>query len=913
MIGRRLGSYDVQALLGRGGMGEVYRSHDTKLGRDVALKILPGDFTSDPARLMRFEREARLLAALNHPNIASIYGLEEGALSGPANLGEDRGLLIRALVLELVEGETLAERINRGSSRKQAPGLEIKDALTIARQIADALDAAHERGIIHRDLKPANIKITPDGVVKVLDFGLAKALTHDDGIATSQVSTVAGGTHAGVILGTAPYMSPEQARGQSVDKRTDIWAFGCVLYEMLTGRVVFARETLSDTIAAVLDFEPPWAELSARTSPAICRVVQRCLDKDPKQRLRDIGDARFEIDELLAGRSHTDAARLGNKSENRSTWRAIALSLAALLAVIGTLSVVSWARARRIAPLTAPSTAWTVGQLTNYGGTESAAAIAPDGRSFAFVSDHGGTPDIWLRQVLGGEPVRLTNDDELELDLAFAPDGESIYFTRRDSGGEAIWQTGRLGGQPRKVIADAHSAAPSPDGRSLAYVSGQASNSENLVVEKLDGSGKRSLARDIPTFPRVRPAWSPDGRWISYVRGGLFAPANLFVIDTTTGLERQATQFSRPQEGIGQHAWLPDGRHVVVSYWPYSRPLAGGDLAILDVQTESVARLTATIDDTFGSPTVSTDGSRLVATSTRSMFEVWKVPLKSGSPDASGRAAVRLIDSVLAPMWTFVSRDGRTVLFNSPATGSRNLWTLTLDGSSRPRQITAVPADAIAHSSLSPDGKRVAFISFATGNSDVWTQDIDGSNVRQLTNDPAADAWPVWSPDGKQIVFTSARNGVYETRIVSSDGGAVRKLVDGFFRGDWIRKPAGEGTVLVTSDGNGTIRLVDPERRTIIWETRVPGSAVALPMFSPDGRSISVVVQEGRDHCAIQSLDTATGKGRLVARLPFNVIFRASWADNGNALIVNRDDTQSHIVLFDRFWTPAAAGDGSQK
>jgi eukaryotic-like serine/threonine-protein kinase len=914
LIGRRLGSYEVQALLGRGGMGEVYRAHDTKLGRDVALKILPRDFTSDPDRLMRFEREARLLAALNHPNIAAIYGLEEAPLSGQANAGHDPGLLIRALVLELVEGQTLAERINV-SSRKQVPGLEIKDALTIARQIADALDAAHERGIIHRDLKPANIKITPEGVVKVLDFGLAKAVTRDDGIATSQASTANGGTHAGVILGTTPYMSPEQARGQSVDKRTDIWAFGCVLFEMLTGRVAFARGTLSDTIAAVLDREPPWTELSAHTSPAICRVVQRCLDKDPKQRLRDIGDARFEIDELLAARSDADTARTGDKSAKRSTWRTIALSLAALIVVIGTLRVMSWARARRVSPPTGPSAAWTIGQLTSYGGTESAAAIAPDGRSFAFVSDHGGTPDIWLRQVLGGEPVRLTNDDELELDLAFAPDGESIYFTRRDSSGEAIWQTGLLGGQPRKVIADAHGAAPSPDGRSLAYVTGQASNGEDLVVEALDGSSRRSLARNIPTFPRVRPAWSPDGRWISYVRAGLFAPANLFVIDTMTGRERQATQFSRSQEGIGQHVWLPDGRHLVVSYMPYSRALSGSDLAILDVETGSVARVTATIADSFGSPSISIDGSRLIATSTRSLFEVWKVPLKRGSPDASGRAAVRLIDSVLAPMWTFVSRDGRTVLFNSPATGSRNLWTFTStpDGSSRPRQITAVPADAIAHSSLSPDGKRVAFISFATGNSHVWTQDIDGSNLRQLTNDAAADAWPVWSPDGRQIVFTSARYGVYETRLVPSDGGAVRKLVDGFFRGDWIRRPAGVGTLLVTSNGNDTVRLVDPERRTVIWETRVPGSAVALPMFSPDGRSISLVLQEGRDHCAIQSLDTATGKGRLVARLPFNVIFRASWADNGTALIVNRNDAQSHIVLFDRFWTPAASDGRSQK
>jgi serine/threonine protein kinase/Tol biopolymer transport system component len=932
MIGRRLGSYDVLALLGRGGMGEVYRARDTKLGRDVALKVLPRAFTSDPDRLMRFEREARLLAALNHPNIAAIYGLEEGPLSGPAAAGHDAGPWVRALVLELVEGQTLAERIagagggrkagafgppgNSGadaaafaphaSARKQAPGLEIQDALTIARQIADALDAAHEKGIIHRDLKPANIKITPDGVVKVLDFGLARAATSDGGSATSQVPTeVAGGTREGVILGTAPYMSPEQARGQSVDKRTDIWAFGCVLYEMLTGRIAFARETVSDTIAAILHHEPPWTELSADTSPAICRVVQRCLDKDPKHRVRDIGDARFEIDEILAGRSDADSARMGDRTGAQSTWRTVAqLSLAALVAVTGTLGVLWFAHTRNVSPATAASTSAIIaGQLTNYGGTETAAAIAPDGRSFSFVSDHGGTPDIWLRQVLGGEPVRLTNDEDLELDLAFAPDGENIYFTRRDSRGEAIWQTGVLGGNPRKVIADAHGAAPSPDGRSLAYLSGQFSSGETLVVSALDGSGRRTLARNIPAFQRGRPAWSHDGRWLSYVRSGLFAPANLFVIDTMTGRERQVTQFRRPGEGIRGHVWLPDDRHLVVSYVPYSRAMAGSDLAILDVQTGSVARVTTTIAETLEMPSLSNNGSRLIATSSQPLYEVWKIPLKQNSPDANGRARVRLIDGVMAPMWAFVSRDGRTVLFNSPATGSRNLWTLTMDGSSRPRQITAVPADSIAHSSLSPDGKRVAFVSFTSGSSDIWTQDIDGSNLRQLTNDPEADAWPVWSPDGREIVFTSARGGVRETRVVRSDGGPVRKLFDGFFRGDWIHRPSGEGTLIVTSDGADRVRLLDPERRTVIWETVVPGSTFALPMFSPDGRSISVLAQEGPDHCAILVLDTATGKRRLVARLPFNVIFRASWAENGTALIVNRYDTQSHIVLFDQFWT----------
>jgi eukaryotic-like serine/threonine-protein kinase len=283
------------------------------LGRDVAIKILPRHFTADPERLARFEREARMLAALNHPNIGAIYGLE-------AALG------VRALVLELVEGETLAHRIQRGP-------VSVTDALTIARQIADALDAAHEKGIIHRDLKPANIKVTAGGVVKVLDFGLAKAAT---GELQSPTVTV-GGTQEGTVLGTAAYMSPEQARGQALDKRTDIWAFACVLYEMLTGHVAFPGETVSDTIAAILGREPDWAALPATTPPMVVRLLQRGLEKDPKRRLRDIADARAELDDPVEG-GKAPAIAVGRPAvvSAHSRWsRRAAIILVALASALG--------------------------------------------------------------------------------------------------------------------------------------------------------------------------------------------------------------------------------------------------------------------------------------------------------------------------------------------------------------------------------------------------------------------------------------------------------------------------------------------------------------------------------------------------------------------------------------------------
>ncbi len=904
--GTKLGSYEILAPLGAGGMGEVYRARDTKLGREVAIKVLPSSFASDPDRLARFEREARLLASLNHPNIGAIYGVEESG-----------GVV--ALVLELVDGETLADRIGKGSrlraagaSARQA-GLEMGEALAIARQIADALDAAHERGIVHRDLKPANIVLTPDGTVKVLDFGLAKEGTGSAGPAGSDLShspTLIGPTLDGVLLGTAPYMSPEQARGKSVDKRTDIWAFGCVLFEMLTGRRAFSGETTSDTIAAILEREPDWTQFPAPTPPHVLRLVRRCLDKDPKRRLRDIGDARVELDGALAPGAETE-----RQSDRPSWWAwAVAAILVAVASSVAT-SLVLRMNGMRAASKAPPSMAATIAsRLTNYGGNESDAVLAPDGRSFVFVSDHNGTPDIWLRQVSGGDPVRLTNDEALETNLAYTPDGEAIYFARIEGNGASIWRMGALGGQQQRVL----SAVPtdgtiistnvtpqvfslSPDGRRMAFHARGA-----LTVSDVDGAGGRTLAENVLTSAG-RPAWSPDGRRLAFVRGGLFAPGNLFVVDTATGRERQVTHFTRSIEGVSSQAWLPDGQHLVVSYVPSSRQQAPGDLGILDSDDGSIVRLTLAVSDGLSNPSVSADGSRLIVSASHYEREVWKVPLGS-DPDANGRAAIRLMDAARDPMWTFVTRDGRTLLFNSPTSGSRNLWTWELSGRSAPRQITAIANDVIGHSSLSPDGSRVAFVSNATGNSDIWTQSVDGSNLRPLTSDAPADSWPVWSPDGRWVAYSSLR-GAQETWRVLADGSAPpEKVIDGFFRGDWATAADG-GTRIVTSDGGTNVRLIDVERRAVVWTTRVwsSGGTLSMPQFSPDGRRVSVPLPAGPGRDAIWILDASTGEGRIAVRFsrPMQVFFRASWADNGSALIVNGYRLQRHIELFDRFWQRA--------
>ena len=334
-MGTRFGSYEVVARLGAGGMGEVYRAHDTKLGRDVAIKILPRQFAADADRRARLEREARLLATMNHPHIGGIYGLEDR-----------EGVL--ALVLELVEGDTLAERIARG--RPDKPAIKVREALSIARQIADALEAAHDKGIVHRDLKPANIKVTPTGTVKVLDFGIAKTSAADvaGGDQSPLPATGVAGTGTGAVIGTPAYMSPEQALGQSIDKRTDIWAFGCVLYEMLTGRGVFGGDTPSETTAAVFDRVPDWRALPDATPSAIRRLLQRCLDRDPNRRLHDIADARLEIEDALASPAGETVAVRAAPSRRVIPWAVAALAGGAVIAAL--LVWIHAARARGSVP-----------------------------------------------------------------------------------------------------------------------------------------------------------------------------------------------------------------------------------------------------------------------------------------------------------------------------------------------------------------------------------------------------------------------------------------------------------------------------------------------------------------------------------------------------------------------------------
>ncbi|MEO8348112.1 MAG: protein kinase, partial [Acidobacteriota bacterium] len=425
MIGSNLGHYHIEEKIGEGGMGEVYRARDSVLRREVAVKVLPSIFASDPERLARFEREAHLLASLSHPNVGAIHGFEE---SGG----------VRFLVLELVPGETLAERLSGGP-------LPVAEALEVCRQIAEALEAAHEKGIIHRDLKPANVKITPQGKVKVLDFGLAKAFdtVSSDAVDRSQSPTITtGATQQGVILGTAAYMSPEQARGKAMDRRTDIWSFGCVLYEALTGKSAFVGETVSDTLAGILTREPEWDRLPVSTPANVRALLRRCLRKEPERRLRDVGDARIELEEALSGAADTAAPATARPSAARVGVAALAgLVLGAVAAWIagsrfGRQPAVIAPVARFSIPLPAKSTLFT--------GIHSI-ALSPDGSLLAFAAQSGGQRQLYLRRLddLESKPIAGT---EGGIEPFFSPDGQWIGFWHPVS--RALKKVALSGGAP---------------------------------------------------------------------------------------------------------------------------------------------------------------------------------------------------------------------------------------------------------------------------------------------------------------------------------------------------------------------------------------------------------------------------------------------------------------------------------
>ena len=712
LTGRQFGVYQVQELLGAGGMGEVYRAHDTRLGRDVAIKILPQVFTADPDRLARFEREARVLASLNHPNIGAIYGLEDA-----------EGL--RALVLELVEGETLADRLRRGP-------VPVAEALSLARQMTDALDTAHERGIVHRDLKPANIKVTPDGAVKVLDFGLAKAAAGDGAgpdLTHSPTVTVAG-TRDGVILGTAAYMSPEQARGQAVDKRTDVWAFGCVLYELFTGRAVFARETLTDSLAAIVHDEPDWTRLPGNVPPAVRGLLRRCLEKDPKRRLRDIGDARIEIDDALQAPEQraVPVPRRSGLARPRTSW------LIATCATAAAAAVAAWAL-RPGSDATPSIEANVIERLTYDSGLTTMPALSPDGRLLAYASDRSGRQDldIWVQQVAGGVPLRLTDDPADDASPDFSPDGSQIIFRSERAGG-GIYLASAFGGPARLMAPEGRGPRFSPDGARIAYWSGQwrgdPSGLESAVFVMSLGGG--APAPVVPGFVMAQaPVWAPDG-------------LSVLILGRRDRSVPLAEAFDwwwvplddRPAVKTGVLG-LPgfSGAEVAPASWTSLGVVFSlrGDLwsvpvSMSDGRTTGAARRLTAGTGEASTPTASRDGT-IVFTATNDRRVILRASLAEGKDT---EPPIQLYaDDRTVPERASVTSDGSMIVFEQGFPKYREIWMKNVRTLEQ-RLIARVEDPRPFNATVSPDGTRVVYTVGSYDAGSGYVVEIAGGVPRAL-------------------------------------------------------------------------------------------------------------------------------------------------------------------------------------
>jgi Tol biopolymer transport system component/serine/threonine protein kinase len=908
--GTRVGGYEIATRIGAGGMGEVYRARDLKLQRDVAIKILPAGFAADADRLARFEREARMLASLNHPNIGAIYGLESATATMAGLSGAP------ALVLEFIDGESLDQRIARWNTARN-DGEQVREALTIARQIAEALDAAHERGVIHRDLKPANIKITNDGVAKVLDFGLSKAARNGDlpsGADLANSPTIAiSGTQAGVILGTAAYMSPEQARGRVVDKRTDIWSFACVLYEMLTGRRAFDGETSSDFIAAVLGREPDLTRLPAETPPGIRRLLQRCLEKDVKQRLRDIGDARVEIEDALAtpARALTpDPTPPTSARRPAPSWQWWVAALATGLA--GT--AVGWFTARQTTETPTPVFDRMV-RLVSTAAHEFSPAISPDGKWVAYLSDARGKTDVWVKFISGGDPVNLTAATGLTVQatdyiggLEVSPDGSEIAFLAQGQGqgqGNPAWVIpAPLGGVPRRVLPPGNSGLHwSPDGKRIAFIRTGGPLGDALVVADPDGQNEQVLVNRRGAQHIHWPRWSADGRAIYFN----FGPQNFNIEPTQIFRVSAAGGTPEPVVATARRAAFPflspDGRGLLYAANPDSVELS---LWWRDLQTGRDVRLTSGIGE-YTHPSLSHDGQRLVGTVIDARQSLERITVAFDRPVA----LEPLTDGYsgdIDPVW---SPDGSRLVFSTSRTGNRTLWSARA-GMQQPTPITTgVAIDE--RPAYSPDGQQIAFASDRGGRRGVWLVNAEGGTPRLIAHADVVDTLS-WSPDGRRLVFA--------TPIGDAPGLMIMNVANG----QTTRVPTPAAATAPSWSRDDVIAFVEPRGGTagafaqLIRPDgqRVPSSVLDGPdapwiangfvAWSPDGKRLAGVALPGAAAGSIWMIEpTAPAPYRKLMDLPPGIFLRGlTWARDGASLVVGRYRWAGDIFMAERS-TPARA------
>ncbi|HUF23132.1 MAG TPA: protein kinase [Vicinamibacterales bacterium] len=828
--GTRIGVFETVSLLGEGGMGEVYRARDTRLDRDVALKVLPELFTSDPDRVARFEREAKVLASLNHPNIAQIYGFEHPTAASKH----------AAIAMELVEGQTLEQLLRDHEAEAGAPGLPLDRALAIARQIAIALDVAHDQGIIHRDLKPANVKVRDDGTVKVLDFGLAKAFASDAEAQQSSVSNsptlTARSTQLGMIIGTAAYMSPEQAKARPVDRRADVWAFGAVLFEMLAGRRAFEGDDISDVLASVLKSEPDWALLPADLSAPVRRLLRRCLEKDPKKRLRDVAEGMLQLDEGLATGSTTSGVTVSDlrtpNAERRTIWTAVAATAVATALIVSAIGIWRAPEPRPVFPMRSlyvpPAAAALLSTIA-----QRDVAISLDGRRMAYVAG------------------------------VTSPFNAQIYLRLLD----------QLEAQPLRGAQPAIGPFFSPDGEWLGFID-QADQTQLKKVSVLGGPSVTVTRADGGLFGGT---WTETGI-VFGVRGGALSRV------AASGGAAVALTSLDAEAGDEGHAWpaaVPGTDVVLFAILGAQTGFVGSQLAAVNQASGKVARLGidgyhpryiasghivyATVDGTLRA--VGFDPARMAITAP-------PVPVLEGvgiKPSGSANFDI--------------SRDGHLVFTGAgSATAVRTLTWVDRTGRETP---IAAPARNYFYARVSPDGTRLS-VDSRDEEQDIWIWDVKRETLSRLTDKPGPDQYGLWTKDHR-VVFTSSTSGRPELFRHRPDGvgqpeqvsdSAAEKLVpfpnavtpDGLeviFRSAvgspkndlWVanmkdRKvrrllatehdernaalsPAGDVMAFESDLSGGRFEVfVRPFPDVDAWQSKVSTEGGEEPVWSPDGREI---------------------------------------------------------------------------
>jgi Tol biopolymer transport system component len=802
--GQRLGPYDIVGLLGAGGMGEVYRARDSQLNRDVAIKVLLPSVATDPERLARFRREAQVLASLNHPNIAHIHGLQE--------LPSEGGSHAVALVMELVEGPTLADRLARGP-------MPYDEALPIAKQIAEALEAAHDQGVIHRDLKPANVKVRPDGAVKVLDFGLAKAFDPAGASEAERMNSPTRsvhGTAAGVILGTAAYMSPEQACGRMVDRRADIWAFGALLFEMLTGARPFDGDTISETLAAVLKMEPSWAALPDDVPETTRRMLRRCLEKDPRRRLQAIGEARVQLEEALAG----GGADVAHAVPRIASPRAILIaSIASAAAMAAMLTAVFFAMS-----------AWR--------------RPPADSRTVRF------TVDL---------PAGATWMNQLAPDVVLAPDGSRLAFAATAGGVQRLWIRSFDALTAQELPGTEGASAPfwSPEGRSVAFIA-------NGKLKRIDVAGASA----------PQPIGSDPG-----MIGGTWSAAGVILMGSRTGVYRVAASGGEPVHvgtapGSGDaHLWpqfLPNGRHFLYT-------VSSSDTARRGIFVGSLDSATVTRVLDGDSNAVVAGGHLLFARNATLMAQPFDVDRLAASGEAF-RIAEGVVRGLALPHAVFsVSGSGALVYRCTVPDKQQLTW---FDRSGRPVRTLGSAAEVrVPMLSLNAEKLAIDRVDPERSTRDAWVIDVARGYETRLTSHPANDFAPLLSPDGRRVMFASDRDGPDASlymRSSTGDGPEERILVGGagdMRPQDWS---ADSKHVLFATRSGLWLLPITGEPRPV--QVTPPGGAQEMhPRFSPDGQWIVYHTNEsGRPQVYVRPLAAGAEKSRISTGGGWGPVWRAN-------------------------------------